>query len=239
LVSLHSMVLDKEEYPVWHRRYEIFTRLYKGRPDVIAEQREGKYFAVEGEGLTFERFLNHVQLKKTYAVYNKDQAGMVNFGLFDVDVFPRDKGWEPILSALEGKKKDTLLIMHTLEEMGLEPRNLLVEFPTVGYHLLLFFDEPVPAQALKKVMRFVLQRSGLESIPSYPRKVEEAPWGDRVQLPLRINLNTSRRSNFVSDLESFDPEHFSDQPDFDLLDTVVPISSAWLENVLNKYDPRS
>ncbi|MDP2268763.1 MAG: hypothetical protein Q8K46_06300 [Deltaproteobacteria bacterium] len=235
MVSLVSMESDKEQDLVWHRRYEIFTGLYKGREDVIAEQRHGEYFPVEGEGLTFERFLDHVQLKKTYAVYNKDQAEMVNFGLFDVDVFPRDKGWEPILAELGGKKRDTLRIMRTLEEMGLERRNLLVEFPTVGYHLLIFFDKPVSAKALKKVMRFVLQRSGLEQIPFYPKKVD-APWGDRVQLPLRINLNTSKRSNFVSDLESFDPEHYSDQPNFDLLDEVAPINSAWVSSVLAKYD---
>ena len=231
---MDSVGSDKEKELAWRRRYEMFIRLYQGREDVIAEQRNGEYFPVEGEGLTFERFLDHVRLKKTYAVYNKDQAGMVNFGLFDVDVFPRDKGWEAILSALEGKKRDTLLIMRTLEEMGLERRNLLVEFPTVGYHLLIFFDQPVSARELKKAMCFVLQRSGLEQIPSYPKKVDGAPWGDRVQLPLRINLNTSRRSNFVADLESFDPENYSDQPDFDLLDEVVPISSAWVRSVLDK-----
>jgi hypothetical protein len=233
MVNLDSMGPDKENYLVWHRRYEMFTSLYKGREDVIAERRNGKYFPVEGGGLTFERFLDHVQLMKTYAVYNKNQAGMVNFGLFDVDVFPRDQGWESILSMLEEKKRDTLLIMRTLEEMGIERRNMLIEFPTVGYHLLIFFDQPVSAKDLKKVMRFVLQRSGLEQIPSYPKKVDDdAPWGDRVQLPLRINLNTSRRSNFVSDLKTFDPEHYSDQPNFDLLDAVVPIPSGWVGRAL-------
>ena len=235
MVSLDAMGSDKEKELIWHHRYKIFTSLYKGREDVIAEHRNGEYVPVEGEGLTFERFLDHVQLKKTFAVYNKDDAGKVNFGLFDVDVFPRDKGWEPILPALEGKKRDTLLIMRTLEEMGVERRNLLVEFPTVGYHLLIFFDQPVSARALKKVMGLVLQRSGLEQIPFYPRKVDDTPWGDRVQLPLRINNNTSRRSNFVSDLESFDPEHYSDEPNFDLLDQIVPISSGWVSSVLAKY----
>lgn len=234
MVNSESIDLDKESKLIWRRRYEAFTRLYRGREDVIAEQRNGEYFPIEGEGLTFARFLDHVQLKKTYAVYNKDEAGMVNFGLFDVDVFPRTKVWENIRPALEGTKQDTLLIMRTLEEMGLERKNMLIEFPTVGYHLLIFFDQPVSAEALKKVMSLTLQRAGLEKIPFYPRKVDGAPWGNRVQLPLRINLNTARRSNFVDDLESFDPEHYSDQPDFDLLDQVVPISSAWVRSVLDK-----
>ena len=234
MVSSDSKGLGKEEESVWRRRYASFTCLYQGREDVIAEQRNGEYFAVEGEGLTFARFLEHVQLQKTYAIYNQVQAGMVKFGLFDVDVFPRDRGWEPILAELGAKKQDTLSIMRTLEELGLERNNFLVEFPTVGYHLLLFFDGPVPAGSLKKVMRWVLQQSGLEKIPSYPKKVDGLPWGDRVQLPLRINLNTSRRSNFVAELESFDPEHYNDQPDFDLLEQVIHISPAWVSSVLDK-----
>jgi hypothetical protein len=227
--------LSSTEERMWRSRYELFARLYKGRDDVIAEHRDGEYAPVEGSGLTLERFLDHVRLKKTYAVYNKDNAGMVNFGLFDVDVFPRDKGWAPILAAMGEKKKETALIIQTLADMGLERRNLLIEFPTVGFHLFLFFDNPVPAKALKSLMGFVLKRSGLEKIPFYPRKVEGSPWGDRVQLPLRINRNTSRRSNFIHDLESFDPEHYDNEPDFSVLEEVVPIDSAWVLNMMDKY----
>jgi hypothetical protein len=233
--------LANPDEEMWRNRYQAFVRLYKGREDVIAERRGGEYVAVPGGGLTFERFLDHVRMNKTFALYNKDDAGRVSFGLFDVDIFPRDQGWEKLLLAMDAKKKETARIMQTLVEMGLKRRNLLIEFPTVGFHLLLFFDRPVPADALKNVMRFVLKRSDLEQVPFYPHKLD-APWGDRVQLPLRINLNTSRRSNFVSDLESFDPEHYAApgaepdaEPDFSVLDQVVPIPSEWVGAMMAQY----
>ncbi len=214
----------------WRRRYESFVRLYKGRDDVIAERRGAEYVPVHGAGLTFERFMEHLRMEKTFAIYNKDDAGMVNFGLFDVDIFPRDQGWDKLLLSMDEKKRETARIMQTLAEMGLTRRNMLIEFPTVGFHLLIFFDKPVPGKQLKTLMRFVLKRAGLEQVPFYPKKVDE-PWGDRVQLPLRVNLNTSRRSNFVRDLESFDPLNYPAEPDFSVLDEVVPIDSEWVQKI--------
>ncbi len=215
----------------WRARYESFARLYKGRNDVIAERRGAGYVPVHSAGLTFERFMEHIRMEKTFAIYNKDDAGNVSFGLFDVDVLPRDQGWDKLLLSMDEKKRETACIMQTLVDLGLERRNMLIEFPTVGYHLLIFFDQPVSAKALKTVMRFVLRRSGLEQIPFYPKQVNE-PWGDRVQLPLRVNLNTNRQSNFVRDLESFDPQHYSTEPDFSLLDEIRLIDSAWMQQVI-------
>ena len=234
-VQRKDIACSVAEEEMWRHRYEIFTRLFKGRNDVVAEHRDGKYSPVEGAGLTFERFLDHVRMNETYAVYNKSDEGMVNFGLFDVDVSDRDRGWDAILPEMEQKRKETALIMQTLTDMGLERRNMLLEFPTVGFHLFIFFASPVPAKALKSLMGFVLKRSGLEKMPFYPRKVDGSPWGDRIQLPLRINRNTSKRSNFIHDLESFDPEHYDGEPDFSVLEKVVPINSAWVLNMLDKY----
>jgi len=234
---MDSKVLRKDtvaEEEIWRYRYEIFTHLFKGRNDVIAEHRDGKYSSVEGAGLTFERFLDHVRMNETYACYNKSDEGTVNFGLFDVDVSDRDRGWDAILPEIEGKRKETSLIMKTLIDMGLERQNMLLEFPTVGFHLFIFFASPVPAKALKSLMGFVLKRSDLEKMPFYPRKVD-APWGDRIQLPLRINRNTSKRSNFIHDLESFDPEHYDSEPDFSVLEKVAPINPAWVLNMFDKY----
>lgn len=219
---------DVEDAGLWRQRYETFRSLYKGREDVIAELQDGKYVSVPGAGLTFARFMDHVQLKKTYAIYNLDPQQRVSLGLFDVDVFPRDGGWAKILPALEEKRRETALIIKTLQEMGLKQHNILIEFPTVGFHLFLFFQNPVPAPALKTLMGNVLKRCNLTHIPFYPRKIEDSPYGDRMQLPLRINLNTSKRSNFVRDFNSFDPEHYDDRPDFSVLDDVVPIDPQWV-----------
>ncbi len=228
------MTSEMPQEEQWRKNYASFVRLYKGREDVIAERRDGEYVALEGNGLTFERFIDHVQMKATYALYNRDDEGRVQFGLFDVDVFPRDQGWDKLLLSMDDKKAETLRIMTTLGDMGLAKNNMLVEFPTVGFHLLIFFDQPVQAKALKSLMRFALKTAGLEGIPIYPTKVD-APWGDRVQLPLRINLNTGRRSNLVRDLASFDPLNYSPEPDFGLLDKIAPIPADWVQQTMDKY----
>src|SRR5512142_3061591 len=125
--------LSNSDEELWRRRYRSFMRLYKGREDVIAERRAGEYVPVPGAGLTFERFHEHAQMKTAFAIYNRDDAGRVSFGLFDVDVLPRDQGWEKLLLRMDEKKRETLLLVRTLMEMGLERQNLLVEFPTVGF----------------------------------------------------------------------------------------------------------
>ena len=112
--------------------------------------------------------------------------------------------------------------------MGLKRQQLLLEFPTVGFHILIFFRDPVAAKDIKCVMQKVLEKSGLTHIPFYPREIEDTPYGDRVQLPLRMNRNTSRRSNFIRNLESFDPDHYGIDPDFSVLEEVDPIDREWV-----------
>ena len=219
--------MKAELYGNW---YKSFIRLYKGRSDVIAEQKEGgEYISIEGEGLTFDRFLDHIHLRKTYAIYNMDDLKRVHFGLFDMDVFPRNQEWKYLLSGIEEKRKETLQVMKTLMEMGLKRQHILLEFPTVGFHILIFFKNPVKAKPVKMLMKKVLKRSNLTPIPFYPKEIVESPWGDRIQLPLRINRNTSKRSNFIRDLETFDPERYDPNPDFSVLEEVESIPDEWID----------
>jgi hypothetical protein len=221
--------MDDKEKSRWLRNYQTFIRLYRGRHDIIAEQNEeGEYRAVPGEGLTFERFLEHIFLQKTYAIYNLDDSKRVSFGLFDADVFPRKQEWPKMRLGIEKKREETFRIMSLLMGMGLKRENILLEFPTVGFHLLIFFKDPAPARDVKYLMRTVLEKLQLSEMPFYPKKTEESPYGDRVQLPLRVNRNTSMRSNFIRDLKTFAPEHYEADPDFSVLEEVEPIDTAWL-----------
>jgi hypothetical protein len=214
----------------WQNGYKSFIRLYKGRDDVIAEQKEdGQYISLKGKGLTLERFLDHIHLRKTYAIYNMDDMKKVHFGLFDIDVFPRNQEWKCLLSGIEEKRKETLQIMRTLMEMGLKRQHILLEFPTVGFHILIFFRNPIGAKQVKMLMEKVSKRSNLTHIPFYPKKIAESPWGDRIQLPLRINRNTSKRSNFIRDLDTFDPENYDPDPVFSVLEEVESVPDEWID----------
>jgi hypothetical protein len=221
--------MDDREKARWHRNYETFVRLYRGRHDIIAEQNEeGEYQAVPGEGLTFERFLDHVSLRKTYALYNLDDSKRVSLGLFDADVFPRKQEWSKMVVGIEKKREETFRIMNLLMEMGLKRENILLEFPTVGFHVLVFFKDPAPAKDVKYLMKTVLEKLELTQMPFYPKKTEEGPYGDRIQLPLRVNRNTSKRSVFIRELKTFDPERYEAEPDFSVLEEVELIDGAWL-----------
>ena len=114
-------------------------------------------------------------------------------------------------------------------DIGLKRKNILQEFPTVCLHVLLCFKDPVPAAGVKRLMKAVLGKLHLTQMPFYPKKIEESPYGDQVQLPLRVNRNTSKRSNFIRDLKTFDPEHYEADPDFSVLEEVEPIDGAWLK----------
>ncbi len=85
------------------------------------------------------------------------------------------------------------------------------------------------AKAVKSMAQYVLHRSGLTHLPFYPRRIEDSQHGDRVQLPLRINRNSSKRSVFVRTLEQFDPERYDETPDFSILEEVDPVNSDWVD----------
>ncbi len=179
-------VSDHGEIDLLRGPYQTLVRLYGGRDDIIAEQqKDGFYLDAMSEGLTFERFVEHVQLKKTYAIYNMDDSKRVKFGLFDLDVVDRNQGWGAIRPGIEEKRKESFRILDALLETGLKRKNILLEFPTVGFHIVIFFKEPVPAKGLKSWMGRLLDAIGLRPIPFYPRKTEDSVYGDRIQLPFQ------------------------------------------------------
>ena len=116
--------------------------------------------------------------------------------------------------------------MNTLYHFGFKRENILIEFPTVGYHLLLFFTHPTPATVVKEFVRMTLEKSGLSETPFYPRTTEKGSYGDRIQLPFRINNNTGQRANLIAELDSFDPENYNPAPDFSPLEKITPIDSG-------------
>lgn len=205
--------------------YRHFARLYRGRDDVIGEQAPGGSFSDRPGGLTPERFRAHLSGEATYAIYNKLEGGDVAFALFDLDVTDKSVPWETMCRNLEAEQAQALRLQSLLRRLGLAPENMLVEFPTVGYHLLLFFDRPAPADRVKGLMGELLKAAGLPSRPYYPYATD-TPRGDMVRLPLRTNLYTGRRSIFLDDLAAFDPARYEPTPNLQVLRGIRPIDPA-------------
>ncbi|MFC1814722.1 hypothetical protein ACFL0M_02035, partial [Thermodesulfobacteriota bacterium] len=198
-INKDSTLLEKE--------YHLFSQCYRGREDFAAIRKGDSYSQISG-GLTYERFREHLELVNTYALYQMDDNGDVLFCLFDLDVLPRKQEWSVLVKKIAVEKEKTLRVITTLLTFGIKKENILIEFPTVGYHLLLFFSNPTPAAIVKKFVQMMLGKSGLAETPFYPRSVTKGTYGDRIQLPFRMNNNTGRRSNLVTDIESFDPEEY-------------------------------
>ena len=210
------------------KAYRQFVKIYRGRDDCAAVKKAGAYSQVPG-GLTFERFREHVNLINTYAIYQMDPAGNVSFCLYDLDVLPRKQEWNVLKEKIILEREKTLRVISTLASVGIQRENILIEFPTVGYHLILYFTRPIPAVKVKRFMESTLGQSGLAETPFYPRSVEAGTTGDRIQLPFRMNTNTGRRANLISDLVSFDPENYDPEPDFSPLEGVRPVDAELIE----------
>ena len=223
------MVSDKQ----WRQRYELFVARYHGRQDAIGLQCPDRTFHPVRGGLSYRRFRQHIRGSSTYAIYNRDDTGGVSFNLFDLDVFPRvPRPWEQWMEALSIKKKQAQALLNALEAMGISLNQVMVEFPTVGFHVLLFMAEPLPAPKAKLFAHLARDRAGLRfETPFYPS--ETGGRGDLVPLPLRRNQITGRRSNFVRDLSTFDPSNYSEEPDFVPLETVNPVSSETIQSSID------
>lgn len=223
------MVSDSQ----WRQCYELFVARYRGRQDVIGFQGTDRSFHPMKGRLNYQRFRQHLKGICSYAIYNREDIGCVNFVLFDLDVLPRSpRPWEQWLEALATKKQQAQALMSTLETMGISPNQVMVEFPTVGFHVLLFMAKPLPAPNVKLFAHLARERAGLRfETPFYPHEIMGR--GDLVPLPLRHNLITGRRSNFVRDLSTFDPANYSEEPDFAPLEMVKPVSSETIQSSID------
>ena len=217
---------------LWQQEYELFSKCYRGRTDWVGIRKNGAYEQISG-GLTFERFKEHMELVNTYALYQMNASGKVSFCLFDLDVLPRKQpSWEVMVEKIALEKEKTRRVIKTLLSFGIQKENMLIEFPTVGYHLVLSFSQPLPAVTVKTFVQLALAESGLADTPFYPRTVEKGTLGDRVQLPFRINNNTGRRSNLITDFESFDPQSYSQTPDFSALKHIRPVAADLISGLV-------
>ena len=187
------------------RYYQLFVRCYCGRHDIAAQQhKDGSFKPISG-AFTHERFLEQVRQTNVYGIYNLDDDGKVAFIMYDMDVFPRIKEtWEELVPKLRAKTEQVQALITTLGELGIAPDQVLVEFPTVGYHVVLSLSDALPVRQAKAFGRLARNQAGLQyEMPFYPEEV--SGHGDMVRLPLRLNNFTLHRSNFIRDLASFDP----------------------------------
>lgn len=218
--------------------YRLFMRCYQGRSDVVARrQADGTFETISG-GFTYQRFLEQMEGRNVYCLYNLSADGTVGFVLFDADLFPRPgpgARWDELIPRLRAKKEQAIKLIQALEKMGIRKKQILVEFPSVGFHVVLALEKALPVRKVKAFARLAREQAGLTyELPFYPHEL--CGYGDRVLLPLRRNENTGRRSNFVRDIFSFDPAAYDETPDFLPLTELQLIGPGIVEKILEAND---
>lgn len=201
--------------------FAVFKRLFAPAGTRLFRQAAGQKEREPLEDLTPEAWQDHVGNGPQVGAYVQRADGKVRFSMFDIDISPRDASRAEMLRQMEDLKPVALRARAALERSGLTRQQVLVEFSGTGYHLWLFYEEPVPAALIQRIMLGVQNRVGLGASykPRFPFEMDR----DRVWFPLRINLKQGIRSVFVADLEGFDPANYPQELDLRPLATVQQV----------------
>jgi hypothetical protein len=154
-------------------------KLFVLREDTYAVQgAEGGYVRAEAP-LSDEELLAHLRGEKVVGVYQLSRDSRVKWAVWDIDA--HNGGTEDALSSARR------LYEHL--QKGIFKDACLLEFSGGGYHVWLFFSEPLPASGVKELAERLAEEAGVRA-EVFPKQGELPPdgYGNLVKLPLGRNL---------------------------------------------------
>jgi hypothetical protein len=165
----------------------LLKKLFVLRDDTYAVQTPQGYVRVN-EPLTEEVLLSHLRGEKVVGVYQLSRESKVKWAAFDFD-------------AHNGGQEDALSSARRLYEHlqgGIFRDACLLEFSGGGYHVWVFFSEPLPAAGVKELMEELAEEAGVKA-EVFPKQGELPPdgVGSLVKLPLGRNLKWGNWSVLV------------------------------------------
>lgn len=201
--------------------FTVFAELFAPAGTRLFRQEAGQEDRESLAELTLDVWQDHLGSGPHVGAYLQRADGKVRFSMFDIDVWPRDVPRAEMLRQMEDLRPSALRAREALEHFGLSREQVLVEFSGTGYHLWVFYEEPIPAALAQRFMQRAQARAGSELVykPRYPFERDR----DRVWLPLRVNHNQGMRSTFVEDLETFDPSQYPQEVNLRSLVTVQQV----------------
>lgn len=183
--------------------------------------------------LTEKHVERHVNAEWTIGIYAiKDNT--VKWLLFDVDVIkPSPFNNLPIIRPEEAKRRtqlQTAALAETLQEMRIP--FLVEDSGNKGYHLWVFFSEPVQAAKAYSIGHFI---SGFVAsvdgvaVEIFPRQLEAERFGNPVKLPMGIHQKTKRSASFVDNRFEYESNPWG------ILASVQTISSRGVDRLMSAY----
>lgn len=176
---------------------------------------------VTDDVFTNKHLLMHLQGKKTFAPYQISRDDKVKWVCFDVDAYdaPTDE--------IQAK---TVSVVRKVQRM-VGPHHCLVEQSgSKGYHIWVFFDQPIPTNYAFAFGHKVVGDVGIDSrlnVEVYPKQQTNTVLGNTVKLPLGIHQKTQERCFFVT--SKFVPH----EDQWEALASVRTVPWSWVEQNIN------
>lgn len=167
--------------------------------------------------------MEHLQGKKTYAVYQVSKTNTVKWLCLDIDY-----GDETADAALR-------LGREIYKLFGSD--KFLIEFSgSKGYHVWLFFDTPLPAGYAMSLGHMLSQRIEVPAgaaIEIYPKQTSRKLTGNAVKLPLGVHQKSGNRCMFQRPTKSGLVE-YEDQ--WQALEDVEPLSTKMIMERFSEFE---
>jgi len=234
-----------------------YMDLFAGREDCFARQwanreemRQG--YAPVRRPLAYEDVEEHLSGRKTYGIYLMHADGTVGCAVIDADLKPDFRHRKLAAEDRRKVQREAGYLVRRVRELsreaGFDP--LLENSGGKGLHLWYFFQNPVPAEAARRVLCSLvaslaadLSVFSLEVFPKQDRLTGKG-FGNLVKLPLGIHRLTGKRSffpecadrsveaqlRFLSNIKAVDPAVLDRQEAADPARLVVhPRFAQWAE----------
>ena len=183
-----------------HRKFITRTEAY------LLQSKDGSYYKKTSE-LTLDDIEQHLRGEKTIGTYQIGTDNKVKYLCLDVDLEKAAIKNDQITDTQWQMLRDTAKELITVSaELNLDP---ILEFSgRRGYHVIVFFENPVDAAVAKRLCSEI--RDKLTTIPDeidievFPKQEKVLNYGCVLKLPLGIHKVTGNRSEFL-DPETFEP----------------------------------
>lgn len=146
-----------------------------------------------------EHLIEHLKGRKTYAPYQVSKKDTVKWLCLDVDI-EKAKDEEERATQEDAQKTLTKLCKVVYNKLG-ENSFLVEDSGGRGYHVWVFFDEPIlagHARSLGTVLADETTKTAGVNIEVYPKQNSLRLLGNTVKLPLGVHRQTGNRCLFLT-----------------------------------------
>jgi hypothetical protein len=143
--------------------------------------------------------IQHLSGARTMGMYQLAEDNTVKWLCFDVDIIKNAPEGVDALS--EAVKEHTLALARTLVKHLGKGTFLVERSGSKGFHLWVFFSEPIPARLVLALGRWIDGQTpppnGI-AVEVFPKQTSQQGFGNLVKLPLGVHRKTGQRCFFVN-----------------------------------------